>query len=271
MTAKSIEEVRKLILPTFLENWPVELRALTVHQAGFPIEPADLGTNQTELYETWPMTRRSLQTIRASLNTYIPRVMAQAKCEGVFVRLGSRSPKDSYYEDGEKKWWQGPWPLQSTDEALGLLLCTSERINDDLHQAVAWDYSPWLWVREWVDLQPWQEFRCFVRDGQVTGISQYDYMKRQHYPQLQRDKTLYANAITLFLNKRVLPSLHIPNAVVDVYVTVEGMRSGRGRKASARLLEINPYFELTDPCLFTWDELAAKPEGEPPTMKINEE
>lgn len=275
------------IKPTYIENWPVELKALSMHQEGLALTVDDavaLGKSQIELHEFWQGhlslgdEDNRLVEIARELDGKVRRVMAQAKAPGVFVRLGSRSPKDSYW------WWRdehrdagkdpatAPWPITSGQDAVKLLLETSERVNDDLLLAVANNYSPHIWVRAWEEMLPWQEFRCFIHEGRILGISQYDYMGRKVHPQLVRDRGLYVNAVMLFLNKRVIPSLHIPSAVVDLYVQVNHMPSGRGRKASARLLEINPYFSLTDPCLFTWEELDAKADAdEPPTVKINEE
>lgn len=284
VSTKAIEEGwRRFILPTYLENWPVELKALTVHQEGIELSVGNvlaLGHSQVELYEYWqtrPITdevrRERMGRLQSDLDATVRRVMAQAKSEGVFVRLGSRSPKDSYF------WWRDErpegqpegrmWPIVSGAGAVGALLDTSERINDDLLEAVSLDYTPWIWVRAWVDILPFQEFRCFVKGGRVVGISQYNYAEM--YPQLVKDKTLYINAVQLILNKRIIPSLHIPDAVVDVYVTLDTMPSGRGRRASARLLEINPYFELTDPCLFGWDEIRKLEEQDLPTeVRIRE-
>lgn len=284
-----------LVRPTFLENWPVELKAISIPQDGIPLTTNDaiaLGKAQVELWEWWDRhellgdddpnampgdaPHRRTQEISDALHEKIKRLIATSGAPGVFVRLGSRSPKDSFH------WWRqdddlgprpkgGPWPISSGEEAMRLLLETSERVNDDLLEAVAQDYSPWIWVRAWQDIEPWQEFRCFVRDGQLIGISQYDYMERRFFPQLARDRSLYASAIMVFLRKRVLPVLHVPSAVVDVFVTVEGMPSGRGRKASAKLLEINPYFDLTDPCLFSWEELGDLKATDLPVVKIREE
>lgn len=276
----------ELIQPTFLENWPVELKAISIPQDGIALTINDaiaVGKSQVELWEWWRKydavyegmgeALARTEEISAALHEKIKRLIATSGAPGVFVRLGSRSPKDSFW------WWHapereangGPWPIITGAEAMSALLETSERVNDDLLQAVAEDYSPWIWARAWQDIEPWQEFRCFVRDGQLIGISQYDYMERRFFPQLARDKGLYASAVTLFVNKRVLPVLHIPSAVVDVFVTVEGMPSGRGRTVSAKLLEINPYFDLTDPCLFSWDELDNLKTTDLPVVKIREE
>lgn len=271
------------VLPTYLENWPVEVRALSMHQEGVELSVEDtiaFGLNQVELFEFWTSHGQGgdgppdISHIRAAVDEAVRRVIAQGKAPGAFIRLGSRSPKDSWWpwHQEERDGMEFPWPITNGDDAMALLLGTSERVNDDLLANVAANRSSWIFARAWEQIEPWQEFRCFIKDKRVIGISQYDYMNGKVYPQLLSDKSLYINALQLFVNKRVIPALHMDSAVVDMYVKVTYMPSGRGRKASARLLEINPYFELTDPCLFSWKELDKLGETVQPTLvKIRQE
>ena len=38
--------------------------------------------------------------------------------------------------------------------------------------------APWLYLREWVDIQPWTEFRCFMVDRKIAGISEWPALLR---------------------------------------------------------------------------------------------
>jgi D123 len=277
---------RQVVIPTYIENWPIELRALSMPSESLALTRTELialGQSQVELGPTfWEEKRLDYSAapivhgLAEELHAKIRRVMQSAGVEGVFVRLGSRSPKDSYW------WWHhedrdglsAPWPITSGADAMNLLRETSERVNDDLLEAYALNYSPHIWVRAWENIDPATEFRCFVKGRNLLAISQYDYMGGRVYPQLTRDRALYVSAIKTLFSKRIKPVLHMDDVVVDMYVRITQLPSGRGRKASATLLELNPYFELTDPCLFTWEDLEKYAEMEMddiPVVKIREE
>ena len=51
------------------------------------------------------------------------------------------------------------------------LLVTSQRVREDV-DAYRGGSVPALVVRPWVDIPLWTEFRCFVSNAAVTGITQ---------------------------------------------------------------------------------------------------
>jgi len=55
-------------------------------------------------------------------------------------------------------------------------------------------------------------------------------------------------AIYTFFNK-FREKCHLNNVVFDVFVT---MQQHSGVSFQVKLLELNPFFEKTDPCLFSW-------------------
>src|SRR3990167_655371 len=85
-----------------------------------------------------------------------------AKLEGdrMFARLGSRSPKDNQTE------------IRSGNDVLQAF-CDSERVLDDLMLCTKMKYDPYVFVRQWVNIPKDKEFRCFVKDWGLRGISQY--------------------------------------------------------------------------------------------------
>lgn len=238
------------VRPTYIENWPSELTSLSITQVDVPLtvdEAVDLGMNQIELFETWlaePVDRDKLPDLPDiyPIRQRIGKAVAKFP-SGAFVRLGSRSPKDSWgwYENGPK--------VLSAEAALDLLLGTSERINDDLHMMVAHDYEPHIWVRQWQDIEPYEEFRCFARGGEIVGISQYDHLGRVHYPWIEENEGTLIFAIESFFDA-FRQHCHVDPVIFDVFVKING--KGNTKRCETTLLEINPYFELTDPCLFDW-------------------
>ncbi|MCL6477840.1 MAG: cell division cycle 123 family protein [Peptococcaceae bacterium] len=159
------------------------------------------------------------------------------------MRLGSRSPKDSY-ETYKKKY------CYHTGEEAVKALCDSERVSDDLYLARANGYTPHIAVREWVPIEPWQEFRCFVRNRKLAGISQYNYLHREVFPEIREN----AGRIEWALRKKteLIAPLLPDNVVVDYIYRMR--QSGNMVVNEAVLLEINPWMPYTDPCLFDWSK-----------------
>lgn len=126
------------------------------------------------------------------------------------------------------------------------LLKSSDYVTHDLTQAFGNGEGAGkitLILREWLELNPSFEFRCFVRNGTVIGIT-------------QRDMNYYDFLLPLKaqLEKLLLESCHhviakFPDAsfVADLYVPKN--------KRRAWLIDIDPWLETTDSLLFDWDEL----------------
>jgi hypothetical protein len=235
------------IRPTFIENWAPALVPLSVRSVGLELdlEVAEwLGMSQVELFETWmpedwtpfdpPPPKPNLDPIEKALDRRIADVGGRA-----FVRLGSRSPKDAYTQLD---------PMVTCGaQALERLLACSERVNEDLHLAVSQRYLPHIWVREWCDIKPYEEFRCFMYKRKLLGVSQYIYSDHSQeydgaYPQIYNYAKTIRDLIWRFFTIFRLRS-HMDTVIFDVFVKMNG---------SVTLLELNPYFDLTDPCLFDW-------------------
>mmetsp|Transcript_1196 Transcript_1196/g.2778 ORF Transcript_1196/g.2778 Transcript_1196/m.2778 type:complete len:364 (-) Transcript_1196:117-1208(-) len=129
-----------------------------------------------------------------------------------------------------------------------LLLKSSDRAAHDL--SAAWQGLPGsppppvLVLREFFDLQPWMEFRCFVAAGRVVGISQRDVTA--YFPELQEREDDIADAILTFHEQHVQGVFGLDNYVMDVYLS---------KKMRVYIMDFNPVGGTTQPLLFTWEEL----------------
>lgn len=233
------DEYWDLVRPTYIENWPKGLAGLSIEQIDVPMTLAEahaLGTNIMEYAETFGL-RESIDDLRhrvAGAVAKFPR--------GAFVRLGSRSPKDTpKFHYGKK--------ILTYNNPLHLLTEGSERISDDLHLAIHHQYAPHIFVRKWLDFTPWQEFRCFQKDHRLVGISQYHYLGRTHFQEIHRFLRPIKDAIVI-LHEVFRDVCPIADVVFDVIV--EAWKGYTGDKAVATFLEINPFSPHTDPCLFDW-------------------
>ncbi|KAH3663770.1 hypothetical protein OGAPHI_005173 [Ogataea philodendri] len=146
----------------------------------------------------------------------------------------------------------------SSPEDLYLLLKSSDYINHDL--ANAFDesgnapetFQHHLILREWREINPSVEFRCFVRDRQLVGICQRDL---NYYPFLNDLHDTIIEQIAVFFDDVLLPKFGSNSFVFDVYLPKPFTK--------VYLLDINPFARKTDSLLFSWNELA--------TMKVPED
>lgn len=239
------------VSPTYIESWPEGLRRLSMESYGLRLTARDarvLSSYMGEFSEGFdvsgikPEAREiARDTIVNLLDTSIQRVGGKA-----FVRLGSRSPKDCWLPREEGDIRKGL--VRNGEQAFRRLTANSERLYEDLQTALAMGYEPWIWVRKWVEIAPWQEFRCFMRDREMVAISQYDYYQGK-MDELAENIGPIEAAIKEFFQRSFLPAIHLDSVVFDVIAA-----PGEGG-FTVSLVEINPYSMLTDPCLFSWSEI----------------
>ncbi|XP_062990326.1 translation initiation factor eIF2 assembly protein [Elgaria multicarinata webbii] len=101
-----------------------------------------------------------------------------------------------------------------------------------------------LVLRKWCELIPGAEFRCFVKENKLIGISQRDYT--QYYEHISKQKEEICRCIQEFFKKHIQYKFFNEDFVFDVY------RDSMGR---VWLIDFNPFGEVTDSLLFTWEEL----------------
>lgn len=228
----------KLATPTYLEAWPDALRRLSIAQVGRELTVREC--NALMWFQD-PETFQEDGEALTGIESWIDSALVNFP-NGGFVRLGSRSPKDSYlaFDDEGFKILTGRKALD--------LFSDSIRIFEDLNLAGNGEYTPWIFIREWKDIPEWTEFRCFMRDRKLIGMSQYYY--QSVYPELDQHKDVIQWGIERFFQNRFLPVIHMDHVVFDVFVSVKERHSCR--QVEVKLLEINPFGPWTDPCLFSW-------------------
>ncbi|KAG0365193.1 D123-domain-containing protein [Gamsiella multidivaricata] len=101
-----------------------------------------------------------------------------------------------------------------------------------------------LVLRKWFDLAPSMEFRCFVRDNKLIGISQRDMT---YYEFLKGIQDEIEQKIINFFEQKISSNFPDPDYTFDVYIT-------RNRER-IYVIDFNPFAQKTDPLLFEWEEL----------------
>jgi len=171
----------------------------------------------------------------------------------VFPKLNFSSPKDA-------SWVLPPSsPLKCTAPSdVYLLLKSSDFVSHDLSIDTVFEgcrydtsnppsYQLELVLRKWYPIDRSREFRCFVREGRLTGISQrdtnfYDFMNE---PQTQQK---IVEALQRLWEDGIRSKwLRQQDYVFDVLMTRDLSRG--------HVLDFNPYAPRTDPLLFTYEEL----------------
>jgi hypothetical protein len=161
----------------------------------------------------------------------------------------------------------------------------SERIWHDMHLALndhqddgALDekrFDENLVIRSWIHFEPDMEFRCFVLNGRLVAVSQYRHLV--YFPRLKANQDRILATIHEGVVKNVMPKLEglfdKNDYVLDVGVEWCNVAGNTGIEGSLNrsvnilsekiipethflpkvlVIEINPYYETTDGCLFSW-------------------
>ncbi len=165
---------------------------------------------------------------------------------GVFVKLSTRSPKDymANVVDGR------PQPIRTIEGILDAL-SLSMRTCDDMSEFITADMECRLHITPYIyDMKQDEEWRSFIYEGRLVGITQYYYGVTLGEPARE-----YAEKAIRLITERVseLKSFAPADSIVmDFWVQREGVK--------AHLIEINT-FGLSDPCLLSHNDMMSVKDG----------
>lgn len=154
---------------------------------------------------------------------------------GLFLRTGATSFKSSFLP---------VTPAKTVKRAMDILSLPNRRAAAFLADSLVNGYDLNLFAFPWRDIPPWAEFRIFIRERRVVGISQYYH--QSSFPEIAVNERAIKAALADFC-RDLLDALHMDTVVADVFV--EPQEDGRFRTT---LIELNPFIQRTDPCLYTW-------------------
>ncbi|KAI7907667.1 D123-domain-containing protein [Cokeromyces recurvatus] len=181
----------------------------------------------------------------------------QAIKEAIYEFEGAVFPKLNWTSPRDAAWISATQTLKCTSPFdVFLLLKSSDFINHDLNHAYEncvdaeekksdHEKSRFnLVLRKWYDLQPSMEFRCFVKDQEIIGITQRDL---NHYPFLIDEKSNIEQSIYQFFEDVIRDEFESINYVFDVYI--------QRNRNKVYLVDFNPFSPSTDAILYDWNEL----------------
>ncbi|KAJ1720794.1 hypothetical protein LPJ53_004604 [Coemansia erecta] len=167
-----------------------------------------------------------------------------------FPRMNWSAPTDASWMSCDKT-----LQCRNLSEVLTLLK-SSDKITEDIDgggyisrdEMGDWEHE--LVLRQWCNLFPSMEFRCFVREHELVAISQ---IEMQHYDFLDGMKDDIGNKISELFDRYVREAIDPENYCFDVYITQE---SGR-----AYVVDVKPWSAKVDSCLYLWQEILELKEG----------
>lgn len=189
----------------------------------------------------------------------LPPAAFHAEIESAISELGGAvAPKLNWSAPVDSTWMLPDNTMRCLNaNDVYMLLKSSDHINHDIELQP----NPLVLVlREWFDLHPSSEFRCFVFEGRLVAISQrqthfYEFLEAQRSQLLTLLTSLVQSALERF---------GTPTFVLDAHVSQT--------KERAFVIDFNPWDPKTDSILFAWDELDAlcASTNAPPELRLVE-
>lgn len=211
--------------PTLIDQWPSELMDLSIPTKLLQIDVERIWEALCDLHDGKGV-HDAIKGLALSMDHYIG-------WKRKFVRLNSRSPKDNTF----------PFEIPATisGKEAAMLLMGSMRVMDDLME-FRWipEQPAYVAIRDFDPrINGENEFRCFVKNGDLIAVTHYDYTKPTP-SWVSGNVEQIRKSIDAYFSQNIRPVLHVDTVVFDLAMYAD---------KSFRLIEINPY-GLSDPCHF---------------------
>jgi hypothetical protein len=223
--------------PTFVNVWSKAWNELSPDYEIVPLNSIECNALGLQImgFRHWftPASVQPLVDLAYRLDAVITRQNRSS-----FIRLSSRSPKDSLYA------MRKGMCIHNGGQALAVIIEGSERCAADLRMALDNGYQMAIIVRKWIDFPVWAEYRCFMVNRCWVGASQAKHLEEIVFPLIPE----HLSDILCALNetmKKIIAASPIDNAAFDlVFYPLQ-------KSNCAILLDVNPLFTVTDTALFS--------------------
>jgi len=285
---------QSIVLDLNIEEWIELVQDLTFPTSFLPFSIEDAALFRDAYTEGKSKSRdefsqelkQRLQTLENYLQEGIDKMRDQTS-DCVFIKTSSRSAKDSpttiqnlkaYYKEALAKSAEKDenariiclleaqrraFMVRTAAEAISSFV-SSERIFQDMQLALKHPdrFRENFVIRKWVDIDSDMEFRGFCHKGQFTALSQYHHFC--YFPRLTELENHIVEIITNFFEKEVKHRVtsKLESFIIDFALTGPDLDK-------VWIIELNPFLETTDGCLFSWQKERAKLENGPFEFRFN--
>ncbi len=141
----------------------------------------------------------------------------------------------------------------------------SERIYQDMLLALRHQdrFRENFVIRKWYEIDSDMEFRGFCYKGKLTALSQYHHFT--FFPRLIERKQQIEERIRDYFERHVAHRLtnRMESYIIDFALCGEDLEQ-------IWIIELNPFLETTDGCMFSWQKERAVLENGPFEFRVNE-
>lgn len=222
--------------PTFVDAWPRPWRALSPAHELVALSRPEMNALGWQIAGFQHWFAKSAPTPLLGLAARIDAALARVRRSG-FVRLTSRSPKDSLYAQRKG--------LRVSDGAQALAVMTegSRRCAADLRMALDCRATMAIVVREWMEFPPSAEIRCYMVGRRWVGSSQLGGSATGRHLLTETQARELVLAVQAAM-REITAASPIPDAAFDLARMAKPRRSAAD--ATAILLDVNPLLTVTD-------------------------
>lgn len=221
----AIQKLPELI-PFYIENWPKSIKSLSMQTKSFSLDQKNLEELLTFIKAMMSGGKEDHQKVKPYGIFLILNELINNLGGKIFIRTGSRSPKDNPCIMGIDL---RPIPIYTSNQALEAL-GYSERVYLDLNDMRLVNYTPQIHVRRFINIDPEKEFRCFVEDKKIVGITQY-YLEDVNIFWIKKNETTIEEILRDYIENLIIPQFPLPSFTCDIALN---------KDFQPLLIEINP-------------------------------
>jgi len=137
--------------------------------------------------------------------------------------------------------------VTSGTEAMELFRLSERAAKHLRHRTSITEPENWnmnIIVREWNNIDPEWEFRCFIYGKQLTAISHY--YKILYVPEITAAKDKIKKLIFNYFENTLRELIPLENYILDLVIDI--------KTSEVKVIELNPWLEASSPSLFNWTD-----------------
>lgn len=237
------EEMKLSALKWWADNKHIDMRSWNtiLKDNSFPFYTFDIPQHIMDSIVEYEEPKNRVGAYKLTDDYFAPILKEIGLYDRYFMKLCTRSPKDALYDESN---YGKPSALSGTSGIVDTTRSSMRTFDDMCLLRYIPEYA-YIVFRPYIDFHPSTEWRVFIYNGSIFGISQYYYEATfDNYTDDHIHRV--RNLIRDFHHKVMLHNMPLESYIFDVVCD--------GKNVT--LLEVNPW-GTSDPCLFrdykSWD------------------